>query len=160
MNVKKFSIDTDLTINKNQEQDLLQILRDTNSYFCNAANGDTLAFDKADVDIMCCNIRNDFSILRNTSIGSKLEEVINYEKIIKNLKNSAEKMASKIIELDTAAAASRLKTNSLISELLKYNSNSEFIYNSFSLKEIINVKLENDIELSNIDKDFILKIIE
>ena len=128
------------SITKDDEIEILQKLNNGDTYF-----GEF--FSDKDVKMMCSNIRNDYPLLHNVEF-------------LQDLHKSHE---DKVQVLKTNLGQSQKTQKIILRAILKcktYGELTNFIYGWFSILDIVEIKLEENIQLVNKDKEFCLQVMK
>lgn len=129
-------------------------------------NGDTYFYDyfsEDDINTMCSNIKNDFPLLMNTSIDKKYEQTKkNATQMAKELDEKNAQLATRantISDLDAIAQSNRKKVKALALAILREEADATEVYEVLSHAEIIRMKLEYKLELTDHDNMYLRGIL-
>ena len=144
-------------INKETEIKALWELFQADTYF-------TDYFSHDDVQQMENNIRHDIPLLNATSISEKFDNLkeVNTQ-MAHELDRTSAVMTSRVItikDLEIKELEQKEIIKELIVTMLKEKHDSQIVYDTMSIDDIVKLKIEKDITLCECDREFVLNKID
>lgn len=139
---------------KSEEIAILETLKNSDTYFKNC-------FEIQDIDKMICNIQNDFHLLFDTSISNRLhqleEDLKDKVSVLDEYQNNIQELSNNLKE----TAINNLKNLDTIKKfavrILCENDHDSQVYSILDMREIIMLKVNENISLNQTDLDYIFK---